>query len=171
MACDQRPDRLPSSPIKLRAAVWTGYASSNKTQLGPDRLTYTSAQSISKICIRPCEPVHIFPARLVPPSNGAVQRGRGKCVPSFLPSRRLRPFSQLAYPRSQLTSIGIACRATTMPARAIVGSPATTTSGRRIGPHGLLRGQFLSRERRRPGNCCQAASSLTPRASRANSDL
>ena len=40
----------------------------------------------------------------------------------------------------------------------------------RSGPHGLLRGQplsrggqSLSRERRRPDNSCQAASSLTPR--------
>src|SRR5439155_13077076 len=41
-------------------------------------------------------------------------------------------------------------------------------SGYRIGPHGLLRGQSLSRERRRPDNSCQAASSVTPRASRAN---
>jgi hypothetical protein len=46
--------------------------------------------------IRRCEPVHIEPARLVPPSTGAPQRGREKCVPSFLPSRLLRPSWQLA---------------------------------------------------------------------------
>ena len=33
-------------------------------------------------------------------------------------------------------------------------------SGYRIGSHGLLRSQSLSRERRRPDNSCQAASSL-----------
>jgi len=39
-------------------------------------------------------------------------------------------------------------------------------SGYRIGPHGLLRHQSLSCERRRPDNSCQAASSsLTPQAS------
>jgi hypothetical protein len=64
--------------------------------LGLDRLPYASAPSISEICIRRCEPVHICPARLVPRSSGALQRGREKCVPSFLPSQRLRPFSQLA---------------------------------------------------------------------------
>ena len=47
---------------------------------------YSSARSISEICIRQCEPVHIDPARLVPPpSSGALQRRREKCVPSFLP--------------------------------------------------------------------------------------
>ena len=96
------------------------------TQHGLDRLPYASTRAISEICIRRCEPVHIDPARLVPPSSGALQRGREKRVPSFLPSRRLRPSSQLAQPRSQLASIGIACKATTMLARAIVGSPATS---------------------------------------------
>ena len=66
------------------------------TQLELDRLPYQSARSISKICIRRCEPVHIGAARLVPASTGAPQCGREKCVPSFLPSRRLRPSSQLA---------------------------------------------------------------------------
>ena len=66
------------------------------TQLGLDRLPYASTRSISEICIRRCEPVHIDPVRLVPPSSGALQRGREKCVPSFLPSPRLRPSSQLA---------------------------------------------------------------------------
>ena len=70
------------------------------TQLELDRLPYQSARSISKICIRRCEPVHIGAARLVPASTGAPQCGREKCVPSFLPSRRLRPSSQLASPRS-----------------------------------------------------------------------
>jgi hypothetical protein len=48
------------------------------TQLGLDRLPYTFARSISKICIRRCEPVHIGPTRLVAPSTGALQRGREK---------------------------------------------------------------------------------------------
>ena len=95
------------------------------TQLGLDRLPYTSTRSISEICSRRCEPVHIDPARVVPPSSGALQRGREKCVPSFLSSPHPRPSSQLAQPRSQLASIGIACKATTLLARAIVNSPAT----------------------------------------------
>ena len=66
------------------------------TLLGLDRLPYASTRSISEICIRRCEPVHICPARLVPPTSGALQRGREKCVPSFLSSPRLRPSSQLA---------------------------------------------------------------------------
>ena len=94
------------------------------TLLGLDRLPYASTRSISEICSRRCEPVHIDPARVVPPSSGALQRGREKCVPSFLSSRHPRPSSQLGQPRSQLASIGIACKATTS-ARAIVNSPAT----------------------------------------------
>jgi Protein of unknown function (DUF3551) len=44
-----------------------------------------------------------------------------------------------------------------------------TASGRMGYGQPLSRGgQSLSRERRRPDNSCQAASSLTPRASRAN---
>jgi Protein of unknown function (DUF3551) len=46
--------------------------------------------------IRRCEPAHIELARLVPRSIGGLQRGREKCVPSFLPSRRLRPVTAVA---------------------------------------------------------------------------
>jgi hypothetical protein len=67
-----------------------------RSRMTHDRLPYASTRSISEICIRRCEPVHIDPAGLVPPSSGALQRGRVKCVPSFLSSPRLRPSSQLA---------------------------------------------------------------------------
>ena len=40
-------------------------------------------RSISEICSRRCELVHIDPSRVVPPSSGALQRGREKCVHPF----------------------------------------------------------------------------------------
>src|SRR5947207_3040218 len=108
----------------LRCEGWrdtqgTCWRTQRLAQLELDRLPYQSARSISKICIRRCEPVHIGAARLVPASTGALQCGREKCVPSFLPSRRLRPSSQLPSPRSLLASTGSACKATTMLARAM----------------------------------------------------
>jgi len=56
---------------------------------------------------------------------------------SFLPSRRLRTIFATGVTPVELASIGIACKATTMLARAIVVPSYRAMSGYRIGPHGL----------------------------------
>src|SRR4029077_13236351 len=137
------------------------------TLLGLDRLPYASTRSISEICIRRCEPVHICAARLVPRSSGALQRGREKCVPSFLPSRRLRPFFATG-----VTPIAASEYRYCLQGDDYAGAgDCGFASYQQFQAAASGRTAYCGANPYLSDNSCQAASSLTPRASRANSDL
>jgi len=79
-----------------------------------------------KNVIRRCEPLHIDPAGSASFLIEGTSSGREKCVTSSFSSRHPPPSSQLAQAWSQLASIGIAYRAMSMLARAIVDLSVTS---------------------------------------------